>query len=185
MATEEHRIVGLKATRAGDPLATGATAEGIKEFQEINPPYNGGITVTGTVPTDTKFFDEGRKNPFFSLRDASTGGTEITWSVANFDTSTREFYFGSNDAELYEGEKAFAFDANTGETLIFARLKYVATLSGGINKSDPLQISVSATMLAPTTSGRAWDVVKTPTYTSPASPANVSTTSSGSSKSGI
>lgn len=165
----ESRVVGLKACRVGDPIATGANVEAIKSFTKIFQPYNGGITLNWSIPSETPFYDEGSDVPFFSLRDPSTGSKEITWTVANFDAATRAFYFGTTDSTFYEGEKAFAFDTLSKTTIIFARLKYVATLTGGINKSDPLQISVSATVLAPTTSGKAWDVVDTPEYTDSAS----------------
>lgn len=44
-------------------------------------------------------------------------------------------------------------------------LKYVATLGGGINKTDPLQIQVSAKVLAPEQGGYSWWPITTPEYT--------------------
>lgn len=168
---KDVQVVGLKSCRAGDPLPKGVKDAGavdlIKSFTQITQPYDGGITVNWTIPTDTGFRREGEVDPFFSMRDPSTGSKELTWTVADFDDDTKTFYFGGEDAvegEVYEGEKAFAFDAKTGKTTVFARLKYVATLTGNINKSTPLQISVSATVLAPTEGGKSWDVIATPTY---------------------
>lgn len=165
------QVVGLKSCRAGNPLPKGVKDTGalalIKAFPLITQPYDGGITANWSIPTNTDFRREGQADPFFSLRDPSTGSKELTWTVADFDDDTKEFYFGGDNAvagEVYEGEKAFAFDSQSGTTIVFARLKYVATLTGGINKSAPLQISVSATVLAPTEGGESWDVIETPTY---------------------
>ena len=169
------QIVGLKACRAGNPLPRGVGDTGapelIKAFTQITQPYDGGITPNWTTPSNTEFRREGEADPFFAMRDPSTGSKELTWTVADFDDETKEFYFGGEDAvegDVYEGEKAFAFDAKTGKTIVFARLKYTASLSGGINKTTPLQISVSATVLAPTEGGKSWDVIDTPAYTAPA-----------------
>ena len=169
------QIVGLKACRAGNPLPKGVGATGaadlIKAFAQITQPYDGGITANWSVPTNTEFRREGEVDPFFALRDPSSGSKELTWTIADFDDETKEFYFGGEDAvegQVYEGEKAFAFDANTGKTIVFARLKYVATLTGNINKSTPLQISVSATVLAPAEGGKSWDVIDTPAYSAAA-----------------
>ena len=169
------QIVGLKACRAGAPLAKGVADTGspdlIKAFTQITQPYDGGITANWSVPSNTEFRREGEVDPFFSMRDPSTGSKELTWTVADFDDETKEFYFGGENAiegEVYEGEKAFAFDAKTGKTIVFARLKYVATLTGNINKGTPLQISVSATVLAPSEGGKSWDVIDTPAYTAAA-----------------
>lgn len=169
------QIVGLKACRAGSPLPKGVSDAGatalIKALSQITQPYDGGITANWTIPTNTEFRREGEVDPFFSMRDPSTGSKELTWTVADFDDDTKTFYFGGADAvegEVYEGEKAFAFDAKSGKTIVFARLKYVATLTGNINKNTPLQISVSATVLAPTEGGKSWDVITTPEYSAPA-----------------
>lgn len=164
--------IGLKACRAGNPLPKGVAATGalelIKAFTKITQPYDGGITLNWSVPSQTEFRREGEVDPFFALRDSSSGSKEITWTVADFDDNTKDFYFGGEDAvegQVYEGEKAFAFDTMSGNTIVFARLKYVATLTGNLNKSTPLQISVSATVLAPTEGGTSWDVITTPAYT--------------------
>lgn len=169
------QIVGLKACRAGNPLPKGVADTGaealIKALAQITQPYDGGITANWTIPSNTEFRREGEVDPFFSMRDPATGSKELTWTVADFDEETLAFYFGGEDAvegEVYEGEKAFAFDAKTGKTFVFARLKYVATLTGNINKSTPLQISVSATVLAPTEGGKSWGVIDTPAYTAAA-----------------
>ncbi len=79
-----------------------------------------------------------------------------------------EFYFGTTEpakGEIYEGVKAFVFDSKSGGSIAFARLKYVATLGGGINKTDPLQIQVSAKVLAPEQGGYSWWPITTPEYT--------------------
>lgn len=173
--SKDVQVVGLKSCRAGDPLPKGVgdtgAADLIKAFAQITQPYDGGITANWTIPTNTEFRREGEVDPFFSMRDPSTGSKELTWTVADFDDDTKAFYFGGEDAvegEVYEGEKAFAFDAKSGKTIVFARLKYVATLTGNINKSTPLQISVSATVLAPAGGGKSWDVISTPAYTAAA-----------------
>lgn len=170
MATNKQ-IVGLKACRYGSPLANGVSATdaatAIAGFTKIKQPYDGGITVNFSVPTNTEFRREGEVDPFFSMRDPSSGSKELTWTVADFDDDTLNFYFGGSTAEegeVYEGESAFAFDAMTDKTIVFARLKYVATLTGNINKGTPLQISVSATVLAPSAGGKSWAVVDTPNY---------------------
>ena len=81
---------------------------------------------------------------------------------------TLEFYFGTTEpakGELYEGTKAFVFDSKSGGSLAFARLKYTASLTGAMNTSDPLQIAVSADVLAPDQGGVAWWPIATPEYT--------------------
>ena len=168
---KDVQIVGLKSCRAGDPLPKGVKDAGaadlIKALTQITQPYDGGITTNFTIPTNAEFRREGEADPFFSMRDPSTGSKELTWTVADFDDDTLAFYFGGEDAvegDIYEDEKAFAFDAKSGKTIVFARLKYVATLTGGINKSAPLQISVSATVLAPAEGGKSWGVIPTPVY---------------------
>lgn len=172
---KDVQVVGLKYCRAGNPLPKGVGDTGapdlIKAFTQITQPYDGGITANWTIPTNTEFRREGEVDPFFSMRDPSTGSKELTWTVADFDEDTLAFYFGGESAvegEVYEGEKAFAFDAKSGKTIVFARLKYVATLTGNINKSTPLQISVSATVLAPTEGGKSWGVIDTPAYSAAA-----------------
>ena len=66
---------------------------------------------------------------------------------------------------LYEGEKGFVFDTKTRYSIAFARLKYTASLTGGLNVSDPLQIAVSAEVLAPEQGGVAWWPIPIPEYT--------------------
>lgn len=162
----QKQIVGLVSIHAGEPLATGVSASAsFAGFTKLQQPYKGGITVTGTAPTQNKFYREGEKEPFFSLVDATSGGTEITWTHSDFDEETKAFYFGESGEDHFEGEKAFVFESNTGSALAFARLKYSAVLSGNVNMETPLQISVTASMLAPTTSGKAWDVIDTPKFT--------------------
>lgn len=169
------QMVGLKACRAGNPLPKGVKGTGaadlIKAFAQITQPYDGGITANWSIPSNTEFRREGEVDPFFSIRDPSSGSKELTWTVADFDDDTLAFYFGDEDVAeggVFEGEKAFAFDGKTGYTIVFARLKYVATLTGNINKGTPLQISVSATVLAPTEGGKSWGVIPTPAYTAAA-----------------
>ena len=78
--------------------------------------------------------------------------------VSNIDLHVKK-------GEIYEGVKAFVFDSKSGGSIAFARLKYVATLGGGINKTDPLQIQVSAKVLAPEQGGYSWWPITTPEYT--------------------
>lgn len=165
------QLVGLKSCHAGDPLPKGAKGEGadalIKALKQITQPYQGGVTFNFSNATSNKFHREGEENPFYSLRDPTTGSKELTWNVADFDEDTLEFYFGTTEPEqgkLYEGEKAFVFDAMSGASIVFARLKFAATLSGGMNTSDPLQIAVSADVLSPTEGGVAWLPIVTPEY---------------------
>ena len=102
------------------------------------------------------FYREGEADPFYSAIDETTGTKEVTWNVVDFDDDTMEFYFGTTEpakGEIYEGVKAFVFDSKSGGSIAFARLKYVATLGGGINKTDPLQIQVSAKVFS---SGTRW-----------------------------
>lgn len=170
------QLVGLKSCHAGAPLPKGvkdADAEALlKALVKITQPYNGGITTNFSIPTSNDFFRENEADPFYSAIDTSTGTKEITWNVADFDDDTMEFYFGTSEpaaGQIYEGEKAFVFDAVSGGSLAFARLKYIATLGGGINKTDPLQIQVSAKVLAPSQGGVAWWPIATPAYTESAS----------------
>ena len=114
------------------------------------------------------FYREGEADPFYSAIDETTGTKEVTWNVVDFDDDTMEFYFGTTEpakGEIYEGVKAFVFDSKSGGSIAFARLKYVATLGGGINKTDPLQIQVSAKVLAPEQGGYSWWPITTPEYT--------------------
>ena len=179
------QLVGLKAIYVGNVLPRGvkaaATSEGndsaldmMKKFTRIMQPYKGGISTNFSNPSSTKFYREGESNPFFAIFDPTSGEKSLTWNVADFDDadddqklSTMSFYFGKEapaKGEMYEGEKAFVFVTESGKSLAFARLKYAATLTGGLNTSDPLQIAVSAEVLAPPQGGVAWWPIDTPEF---------------------
>ena len=165
------QLVGLKSCHAGNPLPKGVKDTGaealLKALTKITQPYQGGVTFNFSNPTSNKFYREGA-DPFFSMRDPTSGSKEVTWNVADFDDDTLEMYFGTTEpaeGKLYEGEKAFVFDAESGASIAFARLKYTASLSGSLNTSDPLQIAVSADVLAPEQGGIAWWPIATPEYT--------------------
>lgn len=165
------QIVGLDEIRVGDILTEGvkstSASTAIPKFLKLKQPYQGGITFNFTNPTSSKFYREGQADPFFTMKDPTSGSKDITWNVADFDEDTLAFYFGTTEPEqgkLYEGNKAFVFVAKSGASLAFANLKYSATLTGGMSTSDPLQIAVSAEVLAPT-SGYAWWPITTPTFT--------------------
>ena len=154
------QIIGLKAVHAGNPLPKGVkdaeAADLMKAFTKI------------AIPSSNDFYREGEADPFYSAIDETTGTKEVTWNVVDFDDDTMEFYFGTTEpakGEIYEGVKAFVFDSKSGGSIAFARLKYVATLGGGINKTDPLQIQVSAKVLAPEQGGYSWWPITTPEYT--------------------
>lgn len=166
------QLVGLKSCHAGNPLPKGVKGTGaeelLKALKKITQPYQGGVTFNFSNPTSNKFYREGEADPFFSMRDPTSGSKEVTWNVADFDDDTLEMYFGTTEpaeGKLYEGEKAFVFDAESGASIAFARLKYTASLSGSLNTSDPLQIAVSADVLAPEQGGIAWWPIATPEYT--------------------
>lgn len=166
------QLVGLKSCHAGNPLPKGVKDAGagalLKALTKITQPYQGGVTFNFSNPTSNKFYREGEADPFFSIRDPTSGSKEVTWNVADFDDNTLEMYFGTTEpakGKLYEGEKAFVFDAESGASIAFARLKYTASLSGSLNTSDPLQIAVSADVLAPEQGGVAWRPIATPEYT--------------------
>lgn len=166
------QLVGLKSCHAGNPLPKGVKDTGaealLKALTKITQPYQGGVTFNFPNPTSNKFYREGEADPFFSIRDPTSGSKEVTWNVADFDDDTLEMYFGTTEpaeGKLYEGEKAFVFDAESGASIAFARLKYTASLSGSLNTSDPLQIAVSADVLAPEQGGVAWWPIATPEYT--------------------
>jgi hypothetical protein len=166
------QLVGLKSCHAGNPLPKGVKDTGaealLKALTKITQPYQGGVTFNFSNPTSNKFYREGEADPFFSMRDPTSGSKEVTWNVADFDDDTLEMYFGTTEpaeGKLYEGEKAFVFDAESGASIAFARLKYTASLSGSLNTSDPLQIAVSADVLAPEQGGVAWWPIATPEYT--------------------
>lgn len=172
------QLVGLKAVYVGNPLPNGVKDSGaaalMAKFTRIMQPYKGGINTNFSNPSSTKFYREGQPNPFFAIFDPTTGEKALSWNVADFDDvdtetkdSTMSFYFGKTEpesGEMYEGEKAFVFVTETGYALAFARLKYAATLTGGLNTSDPLQISVSAEVLAPEVKGVAWWPILTPEF---------------------
>lgn len=180
------QLVGLKSVHAGDPLPKGVKDAGaealLKALKKITQPYSGGIAFNFTNPTSNKFRRENEADPFFSMRDPTTGSKELTWNVADFDDVTLAFYFGTTEpteGKLYEGEKAFVFDAASGSSIAFARVKYTASLTGALSSSDPLQIAVSADVLAPEEGGIAWAAIPTPAYTeSEAEPASLSAKSS-------
>lgn len=166
------QLVGLKSCHAGNPLPKGVKDTGaealLKALTKITQPYQGGVTFNFSNPTSNKFYREGEADPFFSMRDPTSGSKEVTWNVADFDDDTLAMYFGTTEpaeGKLYEGEKAFVFDAESGASIAFARLKYTASLSGSLNTSDPLQIAVSADVLAPEQGGIAWWPIATPEYT--------------------
>lgn len=163
------QLVGLTSVRVGEPIKTGITgAEVIKGLKKITQPYQGGVTTNFSIPSSTEFFRENETDPFYSASDPASATKKLTWEVADFDDDTLAFYFGTTEAEegtIYEGIKAFAFDSRSGYTLAFARLKYVAILTGSMNSSEPLRISVEATVLGPEEGGRAWWPVPTPEYT--------------------
>lgn len=166
------QLVKLLTCHAGDPLPKGVKDEGasalMAAFKKITQPYQGGATTNFTIPTSTDFYREGESDPFYSAIDPSTATKEITWSIADFDEKTLEFYFGTTEpaeGRIYEGVKGFVFDADGGNSIAFARLKYVASLSGALNSTEPLLIQVSAKVLAPEEGGVAWWPVTTPTYT--------------------
>ncbi|MDE5708503.1 MAG: hypothetical protein K2I32_03495 [Alistipes sp.] len=168
---ESKQFVGLEAVYVGDPLPKGITDEGaaalIAKFKKTAQPLNGGITFNFSNPTSNKWYREGEADPFASLRDASSGSKEITWNVVDFDDETLKFYFGTTEPDegrLYEGEKAFVFVSKTQASIAFARLKFSATLGGGLNTSDPFQIAVTADVLAPVQGGRSWWPIETPSF---------------------
>lgn len=167
------QLVGLESCYAGAALPKGVkdtdAAALMAKFKKIKQPYNGGITFNFSPPTSNKFHREGEADPFFSMRDTTSGTKEITWPVADFDGETLKFYFGTTEPEegvLYEGEGGFVFNTKSGASIAFARLKYVASLSGALNSSDPAQIQVSADVLAPEQGGVAWWPIPRPTFES-------------------
>lgn len=167
------QLVGLKSCYAGAALPKGVKDTGaaalMAKFKKIQQPYNGGVTLNFSPPTSNKFHREGEADPFFSMRDATSGTKEITWNIADFDDETMKFYFGTTEPEegvLYEGVGGFVFNAMSGASIAFARLKFTASLGGSMNSSDPLQIQVSADVLAPEEGGVAWWPIPTPTFES-------------------
>lgn len=166
----ERQLVGLKSIHVGSVLTDGVTAtdaaEAMKAFTKITQPYQGGVSTNFAMPSSNEFFRENETSPFWSAIDTSSATKKLTWEVADFDDATLQFYFGTTEAEegtIYEGVSAFVFDTKSGYSVAFARLKYVATLTGTMSASEPLRISVEATVLAPT-KGRAWWPIVTPEY---------------------
>lgn len=169
------QLVGLKAVYAGDPLPKGVKDEGaaelMKAYKKIAQPYKGGVNINFSNPSSTKFYREGERNPFAVIFDPTTGEQKVSWAVADFDDDTLEFYFGTTEpqeGELYEGEKGFVFvtEGNEGKvSLAVANLKYAAIITGGLNTSDPLQISVEGDVQAPKEGGYAWWRITTPEFT--------------------
>lgn len=181
MATKT--IMGLKACFAGPVGADGAAGTSLTQIKQ---PYQGTLTLTGTAPTRNPQYRENEQFPAISAVDVSSGGTEVAWEVLDFDNDTLKLYFGDTanagiPAESFTGEKTFRFDDLSGTSILIPRLQYTAVINGPINSTESLRISVTGTVLAPKEGEMAIGIIDTPS----ASPANVSPTSSGSSKSGI
>lgn len=169
------QLVGLKAVYVGEPLAKGvkdtSATTAIKAFTKITQPYKGGVSFNFSNPSSTKFYREGESNPFEAVFDPTSGEKTVSWNVADFGDEDMQFYFGTTEPEqgkMYEGKKAFVFVAQSG-SIAFANLKFAATLSGNLNTTDPLQIAVTAEVLAPTDGGVAWWPIPTPEFTNAAS----------------
>ena len=83
------QLVGLKSCHAGNPLPKGVKDTGaealLKALTKITQPYQGGVTFNFSNPTSNKFYREGEADPFFSMRDPTSGSKEVTWNVADFD----------------------------------------------------------------------------------------------------
>lgn len=157
------QFVGLVAAYAGTALPKGVkdvdALATIKTWSKITQPYQGGVSTNFSMPTSTEFFRENEADPFYSVVDPASATKELTWEVADMDETTMKFYFGDTEPEegkIYEGENGFAFVSKSGMTLAFARLKYTAILTGSMNSTEPLRISVSAKVLAPAEGGAAW-----------------------------
>ncbi len=165
------QLVGLKEIRVGEPLAKGvkdtSAATAMASFAAIKQPYQGGITFNFSNPTSNKYYREGQADPFFAIKDPTSGSKELSWNVADFDDDTLEFYFGTTEpaeGKLYEGQKAFIFVAESGASLAFANLKFAASLTGGMNTGAPAQIAVTAEVLAPADGGYSWWPITTPSF---------------------
>lgn len=166
-----RNIVGLTSIHVGEPLPKGVKDTGaaalVANWKKITQPYLGGISTNFSLPSSTEFFRENEADPFYSASDSSSATKKLTWEVADWDDNTLKFYFGTTEIEegkLYEGVKGFAFDAKGGVSMVFARLKYVAIPTGTMSTSEPLRISVEATILAPENGGAAWYPIQTPAY---------------------
>ena len=166
-----RNIVGLTSVHVGEPLPKGVLDSGaatlIAKWKKITQPYQGGVTTNFSLPSSTEFYRENEADPFYSASDGSTATKKLSWEVADFDDDTLEFYFGKSEivsGQMYEGVKGFAFDNKGGVSMVFSRLKYVAIPTGAMNSSEPLRISVEATILAPEDGGAGWYPVETPEY---------------------
>lgn len=166
------QLVGLKSVHVGEPLPKGVKDEGastlMQAYKKITQPYNGGLSTNFSMPSSNDFYREGESDPFYSAYDPTTGSKELSWTVADFDDETMAFYFGTTEPQegkMYEGVKGFIFDAESGGSVAFARLKFVAQLGGSMNKTDPMQIQVSAKVQAPENGGVSWWPIATPKYT--------------------
>ena len=162
------QLVGLKAVYFGEPLANGVTAEAdYSKFEKFTQPYQGGITLNFSLPSSKKWHREGEKLPAQTLRDATSGEQKVSWNTMDYDTKTKDFYFGDTPEEksdVFEREVAAVFVAESGASLVFARLKIVSTPGGGMNATgDPVLIQSEADVLAPSSGkGLGWDVISTP-----------------------
>lgn len=166
-----RNIVGLTSIHVGEPLPNGVKDSGatalVAKWKKITQPYQGGVSTNFSLPSSTEFFRENEADPFYSASDGSTATKKLTWEVADWDDETLQFYFGTTEIEegkLYEGVKGFAFDNKGGVSMVFARLKYVAIPTGAMSASEPLRISVEATILAPENGGAGWYPMETPDY---------------------
>lgn len=162
------QLVGLKAVYFGAPLADGVTeAADYSKFKKYKQPYQGGITLNFSLPSSKKWHREGEKLPAQTLRDATSGEQKVTWNTMDYDQETKDFYFGDTveeKSDVFEREVAAVFVAESGASIVFARLKIVSTPGGGMNATgDPVLIQSEADVLAPTGGkGLGWDVITTP-----------------------
>lgn len=164
MTAATKLYAGLKACFAG---AVGADGAAGTNLTEITKPYQGGITITGTAPTVNKFYRESDQFPAITAVDSSSGGTEVTYEVMDFDDATLKFYFGDSAVSgipgtTYRGEKTFRFDSESGNSILIPRMQYVAVINGGMSASEPLRISVTGTVLAPKEGEMAISAIVTP-----------------------
>lgn len=158
------QILGLKAIYAGDPIETGisvATVTPANFPNKLTQPYQGGVTISYTEPTENSFRREGQTAAAVTILDSSTGELQLTWEVLDFDETTKKFYFGNTRRKYHKGEKAFAFISESGQTVAYAKMSYRAGLVGGYGSGEPERIAVTATMLMPE-DGEPWDNVPTP-----------------------
>lgn len=164
------QIIGLKAVHAGNPLPKGVkdaeAADLMKAFTKISQPYKGGVSTNFAIPSSNDFYREGEAT-LYSAIDETTGTKEVTWNVVDFDDDTMEFYFGTTEPAKarFTKSKSIRIRFQKWRLHRFCKVKYVATLGGGINKTDPLQIQVSAKVLAPEQGGYSWWPITTPEYT--------------------